>query len=103
MIPNLYRYLFEATVPAKEIEATLVLSIIAVEALHGEARARLEVSHFYDPDKRACVIDASTVVGQDFARLFTGLMTREFGLDAFQVEHLRDGSRLQAAPADATP
>lgn len=86
MSRRIYRYQFHGQLPMQEIEATLVLSIFAVEALFGEARTRLEVRHFLDIAGRACVIDASSVVGRMLNQLFTGLLLHELGRDGFAVE-----------------
>ena len=90
MNPILYRYQFTADVPLEEIEATVLLALFAAESLHGEAQVRLDAAHHLDPEQRTCIIDATTLVGQDFNRLFTGFLSREFGADAFQVERIAD-------------
>jgi hypothetical protein len=86
MTQTLYRYEFAAEVPLEEIEATVLLALFAVESLHGEAQVRLDAAHHLDREQRACVIDATTPVGHDFNRLFTGFLSREFGPDSFRVE-----------------
>jgi hypothetical protein len=88
MTKDLYRYTFTEVVPIEEIEASLLLAVMATESLHGESQARLDVAHYLDPAKRACVIDAATPVGVDLNRLFTGFIGREFGPDAFTVERI---------------
>lgn len=85
---EIYRYAFSSDVPPQEIEASLLLAVVATEALHGEAQTRLDAAHYFNPDRRACVIDAGTAVGRDFNRVFIGLVTREFGADAFSVERV---------------
>lgn len=88
MTSNVYRYTFASDVPIEEIEALLLLAIWGCEALHGEARTRLDAAHFLDPAMRACVIDAGTPVGRDLNRLFIGFVSREFGPDSFDVERV---------------
>lgn len=88
MHKELYRYVFVDAVPVEEIEASLLLAVMATECLHGEAQVRLDASHYLDPNARACVIDAGTSVGRDFNRLFTGFVRREFGEDSFRVERV---------------
>lgn len=88
MTKELYRYTFKPDVPLDELEASLLLAILATESLHGEAQCRLDAAHFLDPDQRACAIDADTEVGRDLNRLFAGFISREFGADAFQVERV---------------
>jgi hypothetical protein len=94
MISQLYRYAFLADVPIDEVEASLLLAILSTQSLHGESQVRLDAAHFFDRDRRACVIDGSTPVGQDLNRLFTGFLSREFGEDSFRVE------RVSGAPAN---
>jgi hypothetical protein len=83
-----YKYTFADHVPAEEAEATLLLSLLALEALRGESQVRLDAGHHFDPDRRACVIDAGTAVGRDLNRVFVGYLRREFGPDAFRVERV---------------
>jgi len=87
---DLYRYAFTSGVPMEEVEASLLLSLMATESLHGEAQTRLDAAHHLDPTKRACVIDAGTPVGRDLNRLFTGFLSREFGADVFVVERIEE-------------
>jgi hypothetical protein len=88
MPTDAYRYLFRDITPPDEVEATLVLAIFAVEALHGEAQTRLDAGHAFDAKLRTVVIDARTPVGRDLNRVFVGLMTREFGTGSFRVERV---------------
>ena len=81
---ELYRYVFTPDAPIEEVEASLLLAILATESLHGECQVRLEAAHYFDAAKCACVIDAGTPVGRDLNRLFTGFVRREFGEDAFR-------------------
>lgn len=99
MIKDLYRYVFTPDVPVEEVEATLLLAVLATESLHGEAQTRLDVAHFLDPPKRACVIDAGTPVGRDINRLFVGFVSREFGEGVFGVERVEE--HLQREPQEA--
>ncbi len=101
MTKQLYRYTFTAEAPIEEVEASLLLAVMATESLHGESQTRLDVAHFLDPTKRACVIDAGTPVGRDLNRLFVGFMGREFGEDAFRVERVESHSNTPREPAAA--
>lgn len=88
MTKEVYRYAFNPAVQMEDIEVSLLLAILATESLHGEAQARLDASHYLDPDRRACVIDAGTPVGRDLNRLFIGFLRREFGEDSFSVKRI---------------
>ena len=88
MTSTIYRYEFKEEVALEEVEATLVLAIMAAESLHGAARVRLELRHRFESQSRTCVIDASTPVGCDFYRLFAGFLLREFSPRAFRVKRV---------------
>ena len=88
MTKDLYRYVFTPDAPIEEVEASLLLAILATESLHGESQVRLDAAHYFDPAKPACVIDAGTPVGRDLSRLFAGFLCREFGPDSFTVERI---------------
>ena len=79
------RYAFEASVPAKDIEETLLLAVLAAEGLHGQSSVRLDATYYFDREKHVCVIDAGSDVGRDICRMFTGFAIREFGESAFSV------------------
>jgi hypothetical protein len=99
MTTNVYRYEFTDAVPAAEIETTLVLSLFAVEALHGESQTRLDVAHAFDPKLRSVVIDGSTDVGRDLNRVFIGFITREFGPGSFRVERIHRSPKPEPVAA----
>ena len=98
---EVYRYQFAQEVPAREIEETLQLAVLAAECLHGQSRVRLDASYCMDADKRACVIDAGTDVGRDIVRIFTGFTIHEFGEDAFKVQRVNRAPQPEAATATA--
>jgi hypothetical protein len=85
---SIFRYTFRPEVPRTEVEASLLLALIAVEGLHGEAQTRLDAGHAIGGPFGACVIDGGTSVGRDLAKVFTAFLRREFGEDSFRVERL---------------
>jgi hypothetical protein len=95
---TVYRYSFVADVPMADVESSLILAGMAIESLHGEAEVRLDGGYILDEAKRVCVIDASTPLGRDLARIFVGFLAREFSSEAFSVERVE---KHQAAPAAA--
>lgn len=95
MSREIHRYQFDASVPADEIESTLLLAVLAVEGLHGVSRVRLDASYCFDPEKYACVIDAGSDVGRDICRIFTGFAIREFGEAAFAVERAESNPKTE--------
>jgi len=90
------KFTFRPEVPVAEVESSLLLAVVGIESLHGDTRVRLELQHVLDPESGTCVIDATTEVGRDLTRLFTGYLQREFGAEAFVVLQI-DGT---ANPAD---
>jgi hypothetical protein len=95
MAPAVYRYQFDSSVPLGEVEHTLLICLLAVQSLHGEAGARLTVAHHLDRPRKTCVVDGRTAEGRDLAKLLTGFLSREFGPAAFSVEPA--GPRLPVA------
>jgi hypothetical protein len=98
MTSDVYRFVFTDAVPAEEVEATFILSLFAVEALHGESQTRLDAGHAFDAKKRTIVIDAATAVGRDLNRVFIGFMTREFGPGSFRVERVERPNEPKPQP-----
>lgn len=88
MAREVYRYVFNDSVPFAEVLATVDLALIAVESIHGESRSRLDARFSDDVAKRSVVIDAGTDVGQALNQVFVGYVRREFGEIAFRVERL---------------
>jgi hypothetical protein len=80
-----YRFQFEPEVSLTEAEQTLHLALFAVEGLFGEARVRLEGSYRVDERGDAILVNGGSDVGDAVVKVFTGLLLREFGADAFQV------------------
>ena len=87
---EVYRYSFSPAVPMAEAEESLLLAVLAAESLHGQSRVRMDASYCVDAERRACVIDATSQVGRDICRIFTGFALREFGEDAFKVRRVED-------------
>ncbi|MBI4377315.1 MAG: hypothetical protein HY549_12820 [Elusimicrobia bacterium] len=85
---GVYRFRFKDDVPTKDVEENLFWAVFNAEAVFGKPRVRLDASFLFDRDKRVCVIDKSTEVGRHIAQLFTSLITREFGEEAFKVERV---------------
>ena len=85
MRTSVFKFTFDRAVPMDEVEQTLVLALVVVQILHGDAQARLTLGHYFDRRRRSCLVDASTREGQDLSRLLTGLFAREYGADGFAV------------------
>jgi hypothetical protein len=98
MRPPIYRFTFDRAVPMDDVEEALVLALLVVQILHGDARTRLAVGHAFDRKRRVCVIDATTAEGKDLSKLLVGFLAREFGADAFTVRPTRPRSADPRAP-----
>lgn len=90
MSQDVYRYTFEEGISLTEVRDSLLLAVFSAEGVHGRAHVRLDAAFRLDEKKRACVVDAATPVGRTITQIFTGLLARQFGDDAFTVERLRE-------------
>jgi hypothetical protein len=93
------RFRFEREVQMEDVEDSVAVAISAAEGLHGSARVRLDARYEIDPDRRVCVIDVGSPVGESVAQILTGFLIQEFGEDAFRVERVRGGACGAAHPA----
>jgi hypothetical protein len=93
MTTNVYRFVFDQEVSLTEAEQTLLLASFATEGLLGQAQVRLDFGYFIDESRCTIIVDGSTEVGYAIVQIFTGLVLREFGEQAFTVR------RVDACPA----
>ena len=96
MRPSTIQFAFEPGISLAEAEMSLHLAMFAVEGLIGRVRVRLDAKYHLDESNRAIVIDTLRPAGRMIARVFTGLLLREFGEGAFCVE--RANKLLQHQP-----
>ena len=101
MRTDIYRFTFAGAVDLVEAEGTLQLAILATEGLLGEACVRMEASYHVDAPRCAVLIDGGTPAGNAVVRIFTALVTREFGPDAFSVRRVSRPARSPKVPAGA--
>lgn len=100
MTRTVYRFEFTEGVDMKDVEETLLLSILAVGCLHGESAIRLEVGYAVNAERRTAAVDGTTPSGSAVARVFTGLAIHEFGDGNFSIA--RVNAPLPASPAAAS-
>ena len=81
-----YKYRFDQSVPAQDLEDTFMLALLAVESMYGHSRVRMESRFNLDKQNRTCFIDAATKVGGDLASIFTGFATKEYGERAVMID-----------------
>jgi hypothetical protein len=82
---TIYRFQFQRHVPLEKAEATLMLALIAAEALHGQPNVRLSVGYLFGEEKHACVIDGDNEIARQVVLIFTQFLIHEFGEDTFRV------------------
>jgi len=85
MNSHAYRFVFAEKLKLEEVEASLLLALLVAECLHGRARVKLDSSFNLDRKTRSCLIGADTEIGSTIARVFSGLLSLEFGEEAFKV------------------
>jgi hypothetical protein len=97
---SVYRLQFNESSDMGEVEDMLLMSILAVGCMHGEAAVRLEAGYDIDAGERLVVLEAGAPLAQAVARVFVGMCSHDLGGDAFRV--VRSGGaapREVAAPA----
>ena len=76
-------FCLERSVPLNEAEQTLHLAMFAMEGLVGRVRVRMESQYLREEALHAIAVNVSSRTGLLVARVFAGLLSREFGEDAF--------------------
>jgi hypothetical protein len=80
-----YEYRFKGSVEMSAVEDSLLVAVIAAEAIHGRAVVNLDADFDLDETGRICHIDANSGVGRDIARIFVGLLAHDVGEDRFSI------------------
>lgn len=88
MNTSVFRFSFDSRIALGDAEASLLLAAVTAEGLFGETAVRIDFDYFADAPRRALLIDASTAVGIAIVRMFTRLLTREFGGASFEVRRV---------------
>lgn len=91
-----YLYHIYESASMRDVEDSLFLSVLATEGLHGRSQVNLDAVFYLDKKKRSCAVDATSQVGRDLARIFTGFLMNEIGEDAFEIEQV-NGNESQAS------
>ncbi len=91
-----FRFKFVPGVSLAEAADTARLSLLAAEGLFGEARVRTESYLDLDQDQAEIRVIGDDPVGPTVSKIFTALISREFGSAAFTVHRDLSG---QVAPA----
>lgn len=93
MTEQTYHFQFDRRIHPKDLETTFMLSVLAVESLHGRTRVWMDRGDFrLEAQARRCTIDPETQVGRDLARIFAGYAMTIHGKHAMRIR--------RGAPAD---
>lgn len=89
------RFSFKQPINKEAIEESITLAIVTAECVYGPAKVRLHAG--YSAADGKAVIDVSGEVGEHIAQVFTGLMIKQLGEDAFAVTRTTVAPRAGAA------
>ena len=95
MNKTIYHYQIKDGILMSAVKDSLLISIMAVESLFGRSRINLEARFRLEKMNRVCIIDVGTLIGETIARVFTGLLIREFGEQAFKVERMETSVEVE--------
>lgn len=84
----IYRFTFYALANLEDVESSALLAKLGAESLHGESQVDLELEFHIDRHHRQVIVDAGTVAGKTFNRLFAGFLRRELGPNDYLVERV---------------
>lgn len=96
MTGEIYRFKFQDSITFSDVRDSLFVAIYAAEGLHGKAQVLLEAGIWLDEKRHSCVVDAGTVAGQSIAKVFMGLLQRQFGDDGFEVDRVTEPPAMPA-------
>jgi len=85
---KVYRYNFKTDADFSEALNSFDLAVVAVEAIYGEARVRIECRYADNPQTRRIAIMADTDVGNAVNLVFTKFAIVEFGIESFTIDHV---------------
>jgi len=67
-----YHFRFEAAIPVADIEALILMALVALNSLHGLTRVRLDCQFTFDRSRRDLLIDGGTLLGRHLAQIISG-------------------------------
>jgi hypothetical protein len=86
MTPNRYVYKFKDETSMEQASDLLLLSALATESLHGRSALRINADFLLENTKKTCQISSETKVGQDLAKIYTGLLSYHLGEHSYEVK-----------------
>jgi hypothetical protein len=84
---KIHRFSFAKDVPIEDVENALIVARVAAEGVHGETAVCLDACYALSEERPLFVVDATDPIGTTIARVFTAVLLRTIGEDAFEVEH----------------
>jgi len=84
------RFKLNKHISREQLEEKIAFAIISAECTFGQAKVRLNAAYLAVDGK--AVIDVSNEVGEHIAQIFTGLLIRELGEEAFTVDRISKDS-----------
>ncbi|HMO16383.1 MAG TPA: hypothetical protein PKA83_19855 [Pirellulaceae bacterium] len=88
MFAGVFRFSLDRRVSLEDAEMTLHLAMLAAEGLYGSPRVVMEFRYELHPLENAIDVDGETEVGTSVARIFAGLLLRQFGESGFRIDNL---------------
>lgn len=88
MFAGVFRFSLDRRVSLDDAEMTLHLAMLAVEGLYGSPRVAMEFRYELHALENAIDVDGETEVGTSVARIFAGLLLRQFGDGGFRIDNI---------------
>ncbi|HMO16352.1 MAG TPA: hypothetical protein PKA83_19700 [Pirellulaceae bacterium] len=88
MFAGVFRFSLDRRVSLDDAEMTLHLAMLAAEGLYGSPRVAMEFRYELHALENAIDVDGETEVGTSVARIFAGLLLRQFGEGGFRIDNI---------------
>ena len=95
---SIYRYKLSPKISMIDAWNSLFLSILASESIYGRAEVRTGLRFYLDDEEHTCYFDARSDVGQHTLKVFTGLITEQFGNDSYSIDHTEPENGFESRP-----
>src|SRR5579871_2300079 len=97
------RFRFAHPADRRLVEGDVAVAVLAVEALYGATRLRIEAGYLVKEDGATCVIETRGDAGDALTRIFAGLCSARVGEDGFAVEHIDPSANPRHADSPRSP
>jgi len=95
------RIAFNIPVDMEAVEETLLLAILMVGCLYGDAAVRLDAGYAMDRPARVVVVHDGTEIARAIAQVFIGLCAHEFGENSFTISRAGPAASRRTIPESA--